>query len=72
MVAKEGQKRVLPYYKYVSWLFPVLKVIAPRIINDMSQVGQAMIEAVLHGYEKNVIEVKDISLLSGRANSSTL
>jgi hypothetical protein len=38
----------------------------------MSQVGQAMIEAVLHGYEKNVIEVKDISLLSGRANSSTL
>jgi uncharacterized protein YbjT (DUF2867 family) len=72
MVATEGQKRVLPYYKYVSWLFPVLKVIAPRIINNMSQVGQAMIEAVLHGYEKNVIEVKDISLLSGRANSSTL
>jgi uncharacterized protein YbjT (DUF2867 family) len=71
MVATEGQKSVLPFYKYVSWLVPIIKVIAPRIINDMHQVGKAMIQAALHGYEKNVIEVKDISILSGRANSST-
>jgi uncharacterized protein YbjT (DUF2867 family) len=68
MVATKGQTRVLKYYKYFTWLFPLLKVLAPRIINDMNQVGQAMIEAARNGYEKNVVEVKDITILSTRAN----
>ena len=67
MVATEGQKNVLKYYKYIAWLFPVLKIIAPNIINTMTQVGQAMIYATQHGYEKNVVEVKDITILSDRA-----
>lgn len=67
MVATEGQTRVLKYYKYFTWLFPILKVVAPGIINDMSQVGLAMIEAARNGYEKNVVEVKDITILSERA-----
>lgn len=67
MVATDGQKRVLKYYKYVSWLFPVIKVVLPNMINTMRQVGQAMIYAAQHGYEKNVVEVKDITILADRA-----
>ena len=67
MVATEGQTRVLKYYKYFTWLIPILKMLTPKIINDMSQVGQAMIEAARNGYEKNVVEVKDITILSERA-----
>jgi len=67
MVATGGQRRVLKYYKYVSWLFPVIKVVLPNMINTMNQVGQAMIYAAQHGYEKNVVEVKDITILANRA-----
>ena len=63
----EGQRNVLTYYKYLSWLFPVIRIIMPNIITTMSQVGQAMIQAAQKGYEKNVIEVKDIRILSERA-----
>lgn len=64
MSATEGQKNVLPLYKYVSWLFPLVKVVAPNYFNTLRQVGQAMINAAESGYEKRVIEVKDIKILA--------
>ncbi len=67
MTATEGQKNVHRYYHYISWLFPVLKIVLPNIMNTMSQVGQAMIYAAQNGYEKNVVEVKDITILAERA-----
>ncbi|HET6511519.1 MAG TPA: epimerase, partial [Candidatus Kapabacteria bacterium] len=63
-IATEGQRNVLKFYKYVSWLFPLVKVIAPGFVNSMQQVGQAMINAARFGYEKKVIEVRDITKLS--------
>lgn len=66
MVAIPGQKRVLAYYKYISWLFPAIKVVLPNIITTLQQVGQAMITAARQGYEKNIVEVKDIKILAGR------
>lgn len=71
MIATEGQKNVLKYYKYFSWLIPVLKLVSPNFINSLHQVGQAMIYAAQYGYEKNVVEVKDISILSERAANQT-
>ena len=66
MIATEGQKHVLKYYKYFSWLFPLLKLF-PNSLNTMRQVGQAMIYAAQHGYEKNVIDIKDITILANRS-----
>jgi hypothetical protein len=63
-----GQKHVLSYYKYFSWLVPVIKLLAPNIICKLAEVGEAMIYAAGHGYEKNVVEVKDNKILAGRAN----
>lgn len=67
MVAVEGQKRLLKAYKYLSWLAPVLKIVTPGMINTLTQVAYAMIYAAQHGYEKNVVEVKDITILANRA-----
>ena len=55
-----GQQHVLKYYKYISWLFPVIKVVFPFMYNTIKQVTQAMIDVAQNGYERNVITVKDI------------
>ena len=60
----KGLKNTLSYYKYFSWLFPLVKVIAPKYISTLKQLGLAMINAVVKGYEKQIIEVKDIHALA--------
>ncbi len=67
--ATAGQKRVLRYYKYFSWLFPLIRVALPRVINTMHQVALAMIYSAQNGYETNVIQVWDITLLAERASN---
>lgn len=62
--AAKDAKNILPAYKYLGWLFPVLKVIAPKYVSTLEQLGLAMINAVRFGYEKKVLEVKDILVLS--------
>jgi uncharacterized protein YbjT (DUF2867 family) len=56
----EGLKNTLPYYKYVSWLYPILRPISGSWMSRLSELGVAMIDVVLRGYEKSVVEVKDI------------
>ncbi len=60
----KGQIHVLPFYKYVSWLIPLLKIISPNILNTMKQVANAMIVVSSKGYPKNIIHVKDIHQMS--------
>lgn len=59
-----GQHHVLNSYKYISWLFPVIKKLLPSTYNTMKQVADAMIYAAQNGYERNVIHVKDIHEIS--------
>jgi hypothetical protein len=60
----KGQTHVLPFYKYVSWLIPILKIISPNILNSMKQVANAMIVVSSKGYPNNIIHVKDIHQMS--------
>jgi uncharacterized protein YbjT (DUF2867 family) len=50
-------------FKYFSWMFPVVKLIAPNLIISLKDLASAMINSSLKGYEKNVLEVKDIKLV---------
>ncbi len=59
-----GQQHIHPYYKYVSWLFPLVRVLLPNIYSTMKQVAQAMIYFSKNGYIRNVIYVKDIHKVS--------
>jgi len=60
-----GLKNTLPYYKYLSWLYPIVKLITPGFVSTLADLGHAMINASYFGYSKNIIEVKDIHELKG-------
>jgi uncharacterized protein YbjT (DUF2867 family) len=51
-------------YKFVSWLFPVLKLLVPNMVITLKELAAAMINASLKGYSKNILEVKDIKILA--------
>jgi uncharacterized protein YbjT (DUF2867 family) len=71
MIATKGQKRLLKAYRYFSWMFPFVKFAFRRSINTLKQVAKAMIEAAANGYEKNIVEIRDINVLAKRADAET-
>ena len=60
----KGLKNTLRYYKYLSWLYPLLHMIMPKYIITLKELALAMINSVSKGYEKKVLEVRDIIALS--------
>lgn len=56
----KGLKNTLKLYKYLGWLLLIIKFLSPGSIVSLKQIAMAMINAVTKGYEKNVLEVKDI------------
>jgi uncharacterized protein YbjT (DUF2867 family) len=62
----KGLKNTLSYYKYLGWLLPIIRTIAPKYICTLRELGIAMINSVLDGYEKNILEVKDVLVLAKR------
>ncbi|MGZ3763308.1 MAG: NAD-dependent epimerase/dehydratase family protein [Mucilaginibacter sp.] len=60
MLAAKGAKNLLPYYKYIAWMYPFFRKVMPQFVSTLAEVGQAMINVTLHGYEKKILEVKDI------------
>ena len=58
-----GQKNALPMYKYVGWMFPFFKIIMPNATSTLKQVGQAMINCLIKGSDKSVLEVRNINKL---------
>jgi uncharacterized protein YbjT (DUF2867 family) len=71
MKVTDGQRNIPKLYKFISCLYPVLKFVIPNVANTLRQVGQAMIYAVQNGYDKNVVEVKDIAILAEKAIKQT-
>ena len=59
-----GLKNTKRFYYIISWLYPVLRRIFPGSMSTLRQLGQAMINVVRVGYEKRVLEVKDIVALA--------
>lgn len=51
-------------YKYLGWLFSLMKVIAPSYVIRLKDLAAAMINASLIGYSKHILEMKDMKLLA--------
>jgi uncharacterized metal-binding protein len=60
----KGLKNTLKAYKYLSWLYPLFKVLIPNKVSTLKELGIAMIEAAVKGYPKQILEVKDILVLA--------
>jgi hypothetical protein len=60
-----GQKHFHGYNKWThKILYPILSPFLPAC--TIQQIAQAMINATLMGYEKPILEVRDIKKLAGR------
>ena len=67
MKATRGQKNVNRYYKYVAWLYPIARLLYPSGISTLQEVARAMINVATTGYPKQILEVKDIKVLSAES-----
>jgi hypothetical protein len=61
-----GLKNAHQYYKYFNPLYPLARVIFPNWVSTLSELGLAMINAAILGYDKQVLYVKDIVELAKR------
>jgi uncharacterized protein YbjT (DUF2867 family) len=59
-----GQRNIKSYYKVIGWLYPFLRVVLPNQVSTMREVGLAMINSVLKGYPKQILEIRDINSLA--------
>ncbi|HLK20358.1 MAG TPA: NAD-dependent epimerase/dehydratase family protein [Bryobacteraceae bacterium] len=59
-----GQRNIKSYYGFIGWLYPALRALLPNQVSTMKDVGLAMINSVLQGYPKSILEIKDINLLA--------
>jgi uncharacterized protein YbjT (DUF2867 family) len=64
MQPTQGLKNTLRFYKYFSWMYPFLRATMPKSVCTLGELGRAMINAVLTGYDKNILEVEDIVRLA--------
>jgi len=55
-----GLKNTLKYYKYVGWLYTVLKLIAPGTASTLAELGQSMIRCSYYHYGSDTLEVRQI------------
>jgi hypothetical protein len=60
----KGLKNTLSFYRYVGWLIPVIKLVAPNSVSSLKELGLAMINTAGKGYEKQILDVKDIIIQS--------
>ena len=59
-----GLKNAKSYYRYVSWLYPIGQSLFPGGFSTLQELGQAMLKAADAGYEKPILEGRDIVRLA--------
>ena len=60
LVPTPGLKNTSKYYRYLSWLTPIITRFFPDFISTLKELGLAMIQVTLKGHPKPILEVKDI------------
>jgi uncharacterized protein YbjT (DUF2867 family) len=61
-----GLNNTLKYYRYIGWMYPFLKAVFPGSVSTLTDLGQAMLGVTLKGYDKKVLEVRDIKAVAKR------
>ncbi|MBC7398436.1 MAG: NAD-dependent epimerase/dehydratase family protein [Mucilaginibacter sp.] len=60
----DGQQSLKGVYRWFMWLYPVVNFLSPKSTLTLHEVGQAMINCVVKGYDKQVLEIEDIRKLA--------
>lgn len=62
----KGMKHTHGFYRVLDPLFPLARLLFPKAVLTLAEIGLAMINSVDHGPDKKVLEVPDIELLARR------
>ncbi len=60
MKPTEGLKNAPSYYRALGFLYLPLRALFPKYITTLAEVGIAMINVALRGYDRQVLEVEDL------------
>ena len=60
----KGLKNTHGYYRLFAPFFPVWKLVFPKYVSTLTEIGLAMINSVNDGPDRKVLEVRDIRLLA--------
>ncbi len=66
MLPEKGAKNAHGYYAVFRILYPALRALFPGFVSTLKEVATAMIKSAIQGYEKPVLEVKDLVELAKR------
>lgn len=58
----ENSIHILPYYKYVNWLYPIGRNLFPNAFNTLPEVAESMINVTLDGFDQFILNGKEITL----------
>ncbi len=59
-----GSQHAYKIYRYLGWLYPILKALIPSQVSTLAELGDAMIAAIAHAPQRAVLEVVDIKRLA--------
>jgi hypothetical protein len=59
-----GLKNALSFYKYIDWVFPLLRWLAPHTACTLQELGESMLEVSIFGSSNKTIEGNDILALA--------
>ena len=65
---KSGTKSYQFMYDYFMWLVRLVKFLSPHAVVNTTQLGLAMINSMLYGYERQILKPKDILLLADQTS----
>jgi uncharacterized protein YbjT (DUF2867 family) len=60
----DGQKNIKPMFKAAGKMYPLVKFLSPNNVCKLEDVGLAMIYTVTIGYQKQILENRDITFLA--------
>lgn len=63
---EKDYKNTIGAYKYLGWIYPLVRAVTNKYASTLPEVGRAMINGATNGYEKQVLEVEDIIKLAER------
>jgi hypothetical protein len=65
-----GALHVISYYKYFAWIYPIGRMLYPNGFNTLAEVGDSMVYVSLNGFDKFILEGKEITETAQSLNSS--
>lgn len=55
-----GARNTLGFYRWIKWMYPAMRLVFRGSVSTLQELALAMLHVTAHGYDKQVLEVRDI------------